>query len=77
MFKDQVGSIFKIGLFIIFFGSTLNASAQKNDSKKDEKTTKEESKDSLTKTYKDYDKLLEKGTLTTGLFSILKSENDY
>jgi len=77
MFKDQVGSIFKIGLFIIFFGSTLNASAQKNDSKKDEKTTKEESKDSLTKTYKDYDKLLEKGTLTKGVFSILKSENDY
>ncbi len=78
MLINQVGSILKIGLFVIFFGSALNASAQKKgDSGKDDESAKETSKDSVSKDYKDYDKLLEKGTISKGVFSLIKSENDY
>ena len=73
MRKNQFVSILKIGLFIFFLGSTFAVSAQKSTSKKD----KEEPKDSLNKGYKDYDKLIEKATITKGLFSIIKSDSDY
>src|SRR5690606_5643782 len=78
MLINQDDSILNIGLFVIFFSSARNASTQKKgDSGKDDESDKETSKDSVSKDYKDYDKLLEKGTISKGVFSLIKSENDY
>ncbi|APU10173.1 metalloprotease [Cellulophaga lytica] len=72
MRKNQSAFIVKIVLFILFLGSTIGVSAQK-ENKKD----KEQSKDSLNKGYKDYAKLLKDATVTKGLFSVIKTDTDY
>lgn len=77
MRKNQFVSIFKIGLFILFFGTSIIVSAQKSNDKKDGKSSKEEVKDSLNKGYKNYNKLIEKAAITKGLLTIIKSDSDY